>query len=87
MVVDFDEIKEKIGSWIRETLDHKMILWEKDPLVPILQKAGEPVVLTKEHPTAEALAKWIFQEARERRLPVSKVTLWETPDSFASYYE
>jgi len=64
-----------------------MILWEQDPLVPALQKAGEKLVLTPEHPTAEVLAKWIFTEARSRRLPVSKITLWETVNACATYHE
>lgn len=85
MVVDFYKIKETIGKWIDETLDHRMILAENDPLVPVLQKAGEPLVLMKGNPTAEALAKWIFEAAREKGLPVSRVTLWETDNSFASY--
>ena len=87
MVVDFYEIRQVIGSWIEETLDHKMILSEKDPLVALLQKAEEPVVLLKENPTAEVLAKWIFEEARRRRLPVWRVTFWETENSFAVYHE
>ena len=87
MVVDFYQIRQMIGAWIDEAIDHKMILWDKDPLVPLLQKAGEFPVLMKENPTAEAMARWIFEEARNRRLPVSKVTLWETDHCCASYHE
>ena len=85
MVVDFFDIKRTIGEWIDRNLDHKMILWSKDPLAKILKKAGEPVVLVEENPTAEMLAKWIFREARRMKLPVSKVTLWENQDSCAVY--
>ncbi len=87
MVMDFYKIRDTIGSWIEETFDHKMILAEKDPLAPVLQEMGEPVVLMKENPTAEVLARWIFQEARKRRLPVSRVTLWETDGNAAVYHE
>ena len=87
MVMDFYKIKEEIGKWIDETLDHRTILAEKDPLVRLLQKAGEPVVLMKENPTAEALAKWIFDEARKKHLAVARVTLWETENSCAVYHE
>jgi 6-pyruvoyltetrahydropterin/6-carboxytetrahydropterin synthase len=80
MVVNFFDIRKTIGEWIE-----KMILSEKDPLVKILRKAGEPVMTSKEHPTAELLAKWIFQAARRMKLPVSKVTLWENQDSCAVY--
>ncbi len=87
MVIAFEQIKETIGLWIQKTLDHKMILWDKDPVVAILEKAGEPIVLLKENPTAEVLARVIFQEARQLRLAVSKVVFWETADSSASYHE
>lgn len=87
MVMDFFEIKKAIGSWINEVLDHKMILSESDPLAPILQKEGEPVILMKDNPTAEAIARYIFDQARHMRLPVSRVTLWETPTSAAIYHE
>ena len=85
MVVDFFDIKRTIGEWIDRNLDHKMILWSKDPLAELLKKAGEPVVLVGENPTAEMLARKIFLEARRMKLPVSKVTLWENQDSFAVY--
>lgn len=87
MVIDFHEIKEAIGRWIDEALDHKMILFEKDPLVAKLKESGEPVVLTRQPPTAEVLAEWIFEKARSLRLPVSRVTFWETEDSFAVFHE
>lgn len=85
MVVDFFDIKKTIGEWIDRNLDHKMILWSKDPLAKLLKKAGEPVVLVEENPTAEMLARKIFLEARRMKLPVSKVTLWENQDSFAVF--
>lgn len=87
MVVDFAEIKETIGNWIKNVLDHKMILFKEDPLVPMLEERGETLVVLDENPTAEALARWIFKEARKQRLAVSKVTLWETFDSCAAYHE
>jgi 6-pyruvoyltetrahydropterin/6-carboxytetrahydropterin synthase len=85
MVVDFFDIKRTIGEWIDRNLDHKMILWDKDPLAKLLKKAGEPVVLVKENPTAEMLARKIFLEARRMKLPVSKVTLWDNQDSCACF--
>ena len=86
MVVDFYEIRQKLGAWIDANLDHRMILCEKDPLVAILRKEGEPVAVIADNPTAEAIAKWIYDEARKQGLAVSKVTLWETDHCAASYY-
>lgn len=85
MVVDFAEINEKVGSWIDETLDHKMILWKKDPAVQALREKDEVLFLTDENPTAEYLAELIFKAAAEKGLPVTKVTLHETHSSAASY--
>lgn len=87
MVKDFYEIKQKIAAWIDTKLDHRMILCEKDPLAPMLQKMGEPVMLTAENPTVEVLARMIYQEARVLKLPVSKVTLWESDHCAAEYSE
>lgn len=85
MVMDFEEIKQKVQKWVDAELDHKLILHEKDPMIPAFRKAGQPFVTLKTNPTAEAIAKHIYDYARSRRLPVSSVRLWETRNSFASY--
>jgi len=85
MVRDFTEIKQILQTWIDQNLDHRMILHEKDPLLPVLKKAGEPVYALATNPTAENIARLIFEEARKKGLPVSSVTLWETHNSKATY--
>lgn len=85
MVIDFSELREKVGRWIDQVLDHKTILWKDDPLVEALREKGEPVVLMDESPTAEALAKWIFEAAIDSGIPASRVIFWETVDSCAVY--
>jgi len=85
MVRDFTEIKHILLTWIDQNLDHRMILHEKDPLLPVLKKAGEPVYLLPTNPTAENIARLIYEEARKKGLPVSAVTLWETHNSKATY--
>ncbi len=87
MVFDFGDVKEIIQQWVDQELDHKMILNEKDPLVSIFKKLGEPYFLMNENPTAEAMAKLIFEYAQSKKLPVSKVTFWETVSSSATYHE
>jgi 6-pyruvoyltetrahydropterin/6-carboxytetrahydropterin synthase len=47
MVRDFTEIKQILQTWVDQTLDHRMILHEKDPLRAALEKAGEPIFLLK----------------------------------------
>jgi 6-pyruvoyltetrahydropterin/6-carboxytetrahydropterin synthase len=85
MVRDFTEIKEILQTWIDQTLDHRMLLHRKDPLRETLLKSGEPVYTMETNPTAENIAKLIYDTAETKGLPVSLVTLWETPNSFATY--
>lgn len=84
-VVDFEEIKEKVQRWVDSELDHKMLLNRKDPLAKTLKEMGEPVVLMDGNPTAENIARYIFDYAKGRKLPVVSVRLWETVNSHADY--
>lgn len=85
MVVDFGDIKRRVKAWIDEHLDHKMILRRDDPYVATLQALGEPLYLIDSNPTAERIARLIFETCRELGLAVTQVTLWETPTSWATY--
>jgi 6-pyruvoyltetrahydropterin/6-carboxytetrahydropterin synthase len=85
MVVDFTDIKQRMKSWIDRELDHRMILRRDDPLVDALHKLGEPVYLLESNPTVERIARLLFDISREQGLPVSRVTVWETPSSWATY--
>ncbi len=85
MVRDFEEIKQTIQTWIDEELDHTMLLHREDPVVPMLQQVGEPVFLMDTNPTAEAIARLIFDYAASQTLPVTCVRLWETERSVATY--
>ncbi len=85
MVADFNDVKQKVQAWIDETLDHKLILNQADPVLPALQAAREPLVTLEENPTAETLARMIYGYAKTAGFPVTEVRLWETPTSFASY--
>ena len=85
MVVDFGEIKRLVKEWIDHELDHRMILRHDDPLVKALQALGEPVYLLDSNPTVERIARLLFDVCRERGLRVDRVTVWETPSSWATY--
>ena len=85
MVVDFNDIKRLVKGWIDRELDHKMILRRDDPLARSLEALGEPVYLLDSNPTAERIARLLFDVAREQGLSVVRVTLWETPTSWATY--
>ncbi len=85
MVVDFSDIKQRIKGWIDRELDHRMILRRDDPLVDALRQLGEPMYLLESNPTVERIARLLFEISREQGLPVSRVTVWETPSSWATY--
>jgi len=85
MVVDFGDVNGIVKAWIDQHLDHKMLLCDADPCVSILQAAGEPIYLMRDNPTAENIAKLIWQASRDQGMPVSEVRVWETSTSRASY--
>jgi len=85
MVTDFMDIKNTLGKWIDTTLDHRTILAENDPLGEVLRKQGEPVLFLPVEPTAENLAKLIYEKAEDFGLPVYAVSVWETEKCAAKY--
>ena len=85
MVVDFSDIKRMVKGWIDRELDHKMILRQDDPMVEPLKALGEPLYLLDSNPTVERIAQLVFEVSRNEGLPVVRVTVWETPTSWATY--
>lgn len=85
ILFEFGELKEVLKGWIDEQLDHKMLLLRDDPLVKPLQELGEPVYLFDTNPTAEAIARLIYDHAIAKKLPVEEIRVWETESSWAAY--
>ena len=85
MVLDFAEIKRVVHGWIDENLDHRMILQRNDPIVAVLKEAGEPMYLLDCNPTAENIARLIFDFTAGQGYPVVEVRFWETPHCVATY--
>jgi 6-pyruvoyltetrahydropterin/6-carboxytetrahydropterin synthase len=85
MVCDFSDIKRVVKGWIDKNLDHQMILRGDDPLVGPLKELGEPIYIVDSNPTVEHIAKIIFDYTSSQGFHVVRVTVWETPSSFASF--
>lgn len=101
MVVDFGVIKQVVGKWIDDKLDHNMILHPEDPLLNALSsKDGlddvfgglHPFIMPNGNPTAENIAQMLFDQAvvllrhnGEDLLDVKRVVVWETPNCYAAY--
>jgi 6-pyruvoyltetrahydropterin/6-carboxytetrahydropterin synthase len=60
-------------------------LHRDDPVLPVLQGAGERVRAVDHNPTAENIARMIFDFVADTGYPVVDVTVWETDTSHASY--
>ena len=86
MVRDSREVNQVMKAWIDQTLDHKLILWKNDPLAALLKQQKEPFYEMETRPTAEAIAKLIYDVAISKGFPATRVTLWETETSSATYH-
>lgn len=85
MVVDFTDIKAVVKGWLDKELDHTLLLCRDDPVLPMLEQAGERVFVMDGNPTAENIARLIFEFVDRQGFPVVEVSLWETGTSCASY--
>lgn len=84
MVMDFSDIKRFVSTWIDENLDHRMLLRRDDPAIPALEKLGEPLYILDVNPTAENIARLIFDVTRREGFPIVEARLWETPNCYAT---
>jgi len=85
MVMDFSQLKRVVGGWIDEHLDHRMLLRRDDPALPALGAQGEPVYVMETNPTAENIARLIYEYTAGQGFPVVEVKLWETDSCCACY--
>lgn len=85
MVCDFSDIGGYVKAWINDNLDHNMLLHEFDPVLPGLQAAGERVYVMQANPTAENIARLIFDQVAAGGFPVVEVSIHETDSALASY--
>ena len=95
MVCDFKHLKEVVNALIVKPLDHafmfnteSQVIVEKS-IARILVDAGRKTAPVTYRPTAENMARAFFKLIRDglSSLPfdVVKVTVWETPTSFATF--
>ena len=89
ILVDFGDIKKKIGKWIDENWDHATLLNSEDTLyVDLDTEENKTYTFSGENPTAEVMCIELYTICEES-FPgqVHKVTIWETPTSCATYSE
>ena len=61
--LDFSVIKKLLCEWLEDMFDHKMLIWEDDPMMDDLC-AMDPggVIVVPFNPTAENIAKYLLEE-------------------------
>lgn len=75
-VIDFGVIKQLLCDWLEEHWDHRMMLWEQDPLLPSLEGiVPEDLVLVPFNPTAEQMAKYLVEVVGPEQLQGTGVQL------------
>lgn len=68
-VLDFSSIKVHLCTWLEDNYDHKMLIWEKDPMLSVLQQIDPMgVVVTPFNPTAENIARHLVEEVAPKQL-------------------
>ncbi|MFV1973111.1 MAG: 6-pyruvoyl tetrahydropterin synthase family protein [Thiohalobacterales bacterium] len=85
MVKDFTDLKQLVWGWLDREIDHTLLLHRDDPVLPVLEGAGERVKVVDFNPTAEHIARMIFEYVAGEGYPVTEVTVWETETSRASW--
>ena len=87
MLIDFGDLKAYVRA-LADSFDHALI-YEKNSLKPAtldaLNDEGFRLIELPFRPTAENLAKHFYELLTEKGLPVSSVTVYETPENCAVY--
>lgn len=85
MVEDFTDVKNIVWEWLENEIDHTLLLHKQDPILPMLESAGERVKTMDANPTAENIARMIYDFVAGKGFKVVEVALWETETSVAVY--
>lgn len=100
MVVDFGDLKELLTTRVHDVLDHGFMVYADDRMMlnalhPASTLGSGPdwkVIVLPFVPTAENLAKWVFDQVQPELqdrwgelLCLTSIDLWETPTSLARY--
>ena len=89
-VVDFTELKEKLGGWIEDNWDHAFLVSSADEeMLGALRAVGgsRVFVFPGENPSAEVMARVLHQQARDLcGVEPLKVRVWESPTQYAEFH-
>lgn len=91
MVRDFSIIKQLLTKHVHDVYDHGFMVYkddhEMDPFISLCHVYNWKIIMTNFIPTAECLAKDIYDTLRAFLPNLLEVDVFETPTSIASYTE
>jgi 6-pyruvoyltetrahydropterin/6-carboxytetrahydropterin synthase len=89
-VIDFGQVRARLGSWIDEHWDHATILSDKDRALGegITAKTGQVIFYLPANPTAENMAEYLLKTVCPKLFEDSgahctRIRLYETPNCYA----
>ena len=75
-VIDFGLINDRLCQWLEEHWDHRLMIWQEDPLLPELQRiASEDLCIVPFNPTAEQIAQHLVHVVGPQRLAGTGIRL------------
>lgn len=74
-VIDFAVVKHRLCMWLEDYWDHKMLIWENDPMLAALRSLDPEVVSVPFNPTAENIAEHLVEVVGPRQLEGTGVVL------------
>ncbi len=89
MLMDFSEFKKELKQ-ICDRLDHRLIVEQgtlTESLIAEFARMKLDLVEVPFRPTSEELARFFYNELKDRGLAVHKVEMYETPTNCAIYGE
>jgi 6-pyruvoyltetrahydropterin/6-carboxytetrahydropterin synthase len=90
-VVDFSIINSKLCEWLESHWDHRMLIWNEDPMLLSLQQLDKTsIAVVPFNPTAENLAKHLVEVVAPEQfnnsdIEIYQVDIEETRKCSASY--
>ena len=83
----FSDIDNLVEPIVKQ-YDHWFLLYDQDPLVEVLDIAGEFIKTVPFETSAENMAIWLFKQIKnEAQLPIVRIELAETKSSTVIYEE
>jgi 6-pyruvoyltetrahydropterin/6-carboxytetrahydropterin synthase len=88
-VIDFGKVRELLGAWIDDNLDHNTILsiFDKKLGDSIEETTGQKIYYMDENPTAENIAKHLLEKIcpkifADESVKCVSIKLYETPNCY-----